>query len=326
MNDVIVVSKDSIDSEIEFKFTHEDGTTTTRKVNAALSTLLHEVTHFAEGTKEYLDIVKFVSKHVNDAEIAEILALYQTSAKAYKDGLERFEENGILDKDDSAQYNKKGYAKKKFSFHHENFPTYDESGSEANRLAIWWASKNDVVAGDKALVSMNDRWYIVEKFDDADNGYQVEDRITLAQYNKYYEEIKKYGRAGRNGRIKSVQTRTDRLDSINKSSSSIIDGKSSININTNKYGIQSDEIQRMDKVEVDRGERFGRNRNANNAPSSSNRSFLDSEGNLLSFEQAKYFANSKVRDDKSNLLVVYHQTDADFTVFDTHKKGAGHSD
>ncbi len=55
-------------------------------------------------------------------------------------------------------------------------------------------------------------------------------------------------------------------------------------------------------------------------------SLKDSDGNTLSPEQQEYFKNSEVVDKDGNLLVVYHQTSADFTVFDTTKKGAGHSD
>jgi hypothetical protein len=49
---------------------------------------------------------------------------------------------------------------------------------------------------------------------------------------------------------------------------------------------------------------------------------LDSDGQELSIEQAKYFENSKIRDDKGNLLVVYHGTrQGGFTIFDSSKKG-----
>lgn len=41
----------------------------------------------------------------------------------------------------------------------------------------------------------------------------------------------------------------------------------------------------------------------------------DSKGRELSKQQQEYFKNSKVRDDNGNLKVVYHGTDADFTVF-----------
>ena len=45
----------------------------------------------------------------------------------------------------------------------------------------------------------------------------------------------------------------------------------------------------------------------------------DSEGRTLTEAQAAYFRDSKVRDEDGNLLVVYHGTDADFTVFDKSK-------
>lgn len=45
----------------------------------------------------------------------------------------------------------------------------------------------------------------------------------------------------------------------------------------------------------------------------------DSEGNKLTKEQQEYFKDSKVRDEEGNLRVVYHGTDADFTVFDRTK-------
>ena len=47
----------------------------------------------------------------------------------------------------------------------------------------------------------------------------------------------------------------------------------------------------------------------------------DSAGRTLTDEQAEYFKDSKVRDENGNLLVVYHGTDADFTVFDRNKIG-----
>lgn len=47
----------------------------------------------------------------------------------------------------------------------------------------------------------------------------------------------------------------------------------------------------------------------------------DSDGSPLSSKQTDYFKNSKVRDGNGNLLVVYHGTNADFTVFDKNKIG-----
>ncbi|MGN1083566.1 MAG: hypothetical protein ACI4QX_01065 [Lachnospiraceae bacterium] len=53
----------------------------------------------------------------------------------------------------------------------------------------------------------------------------------------------------------------------------------------------------------------------------SNYSLGDSDGRQLSAEQREYFKESRVRDEQGNLLVVYHQTDADFTEFDTRHEG-----
>ena len=48
---------------------------------------------------------------------------------------------------------------------------------------------------------------------------------------------------------------------------------------------------------------------------------VDSEGNELSEQQQKFFADSKIRDDKGNLLVVYHGTQSQFNVYDKKKLG-----
>lgn len=55
-------------------------------------------------------------------------------------------------------------------------------------------------------------------------------------------------------------------------------------------------------------------------------SMRDSAGRELTEAQQAYFKDSKVRDADGNLLVMYHQTDGTFTVFDTKHKGAGASD
>lgn len=48
----------------------------------------------------------------------------------------------------------------------------------------------------------------------------------------------------------------------------------------------------------------------------------DSDGNSLSAGQRDYFKDSKIRDDDGNLLVVYHGTSENFTVFDRTKSRA----
>ena len=48
---------------------------------------------------------------------------------------------------------------------------------------------------------------------------------------------------------------------------------------------------------------------------------IDDKGRELSKEQATYFKDSKVRDEKGNLLAVYHGTRGDFNVFETKRTG-----
>lgn len=52
----------------------------------------------------------------------------------------------------------------------------------------------------------------------------------------------------------------------------------------------------------------------------------DSLGHDLTQEQQEYFAQSQARDSSGRLLVLYHQTDGDFTIFDTRHQGAGSRD
>ena len=52
----------------------------------------------------------------------------------------------------------------------------------------------------------------------------------------------------------------------------------------------------------------------------------DSAGRELTAAQQAYFRDSQVRDADGNLLVMYHQTEGTFTVFDTRHKGAGTGD
>lgn len=59
--------------------------------------------------------------------------------------------------------------------------------------------------------------------------------------------------------------------------------------------------------------------NAQNSVRSELHPERDSDGNTLSSNQQKYFADSKIRDEDGNLRVVYHGTDQEFTVFDRTK-------
>ncbi len=66
--------------------------------------------------------------------------------------------------------------------------------------------------------------------------------------------------------------------------------------------------------------------NNNSMQNNSKYSLRDSDGNELTKQQQEYFKDSKVRDENGNLLVMYHQTNADFTVFNTDNQKAGKFD
>lgn len=52
----------------------------------------------------------------------------------------------------------------------------------------------------------------------------------------------------------------------------------------------------------------------------------DSDGEVLTEQQKEYFKDSRAKDGQGRLLVLYHQTDAEFTEFDTQREGAGARD
>ncbi len=222
------------------------------------------------------------------------------------------------------QYNKNVQFQRKFSFLHKNFPGERESGgSEAHRLAIWWTRQPNIVAGDQTLISMNGRWYLVEKFDDADNGYQVEDYITKAEYNKIFEEIKQYGRSGK---IESIQGSTYEIDKLNKRRNTIGREKSSLIGDETQYRRKDNSIQRVGEEESKKwqtsSDRSGDSESGDSSKQGIDYSLKDSQGNELTQQQAEYFRDSKVRDEQGNLLVVYHGSrNAGFTIFKTDLEG-----
>ena len=73
------------------------------------------------------------------------------------------------------------------------FPPYNESYSDANERATRWAHRQDVETGDQRIVSYHDAFYIIEKFDSSELGYQIVGEITKKQYNHYIKEYQAYG-------------------------------------------------------------------------------------------------------------------------------------
>lgn len=73
------------------------------------------------------------------------------------------------------------------------FPPYNQSQSDANERATRWAHKENVKTGAQKLVSYHNRWYIIEKFDSAELGYQIVGSVTKKQVDDFINEEKRYG-------------------------------------------------------------------------------------------------------------------------------------
>jgi len=100
--------------------------------------------------------------------------------------------------------------------------------------------------------------------------------------------------------------------------------KSGIDSNETQYRRENSEVVRLDRAAPAGRERTERDGNGDSEGGSSNRQgdtvrhsrrIIDSDGVLLTEEQAEYFKDSKIRDENGNLLVLYHGSKADATVF-----------
>ncbi len=214
--------------------------------------------HASAGSKEARELEK-VKKTFDRVYRENVIAKENTADSGVKysiaeQKLHRAAWN--VDNKGEIQYNKKKVNPRyDFPFLHKNFPPENETQSEAHRLAIWWTRRKDVEIGDQTLISMNGRWYLVERFEDADNGYQVEELIPAKEYGEILKEIKEYGR---NGKVKSIQGGFDWYDSINQSSNSFRRKESGVDRTFSGYGREDQEVVRMASSKGKGRERSGR--------------------------------------------------------------------
>lgn len=68
--------------------------------------------------------------------------------------------------------------------------TTEEKSKRINEIATRWAKRSDIKTGWQKLISYNDKWYVVEKFIDFINKYQVVERISDNEFDKIFKEIK----------------------------------------------------------------------------------------------------------------------------------------
>lgn len=195
-----------------------------------------------------------------------------------------------LDNAGEIQYNKKKVDQRyNFSFLHKNFPSETESQSEAHRLAIWWVNRSDVEVGDQTLISMNDRWYLVERFDDSDNGYRVEKFVYKHEFEKILKELKEHGRSGK---VKSIQGGTDWIDRLNQSSNSFRRKESSVDRDISGHGRENPEVLEMDTFKAEGRERSGRDGDGDRESGSTDRQgdFIRDLSEALTSEEKEFLS------------------------------------
>ena len=217
----------------------------------------------------------------------------------------------IDDDSGETQYQRRGYSKKKFSFQYGIFPTENESGSEANRLAIWWANKPDTETGEQTLISMHDTWYVCERFDDSTHNYQVVDRITEQEFNKIFKEIKENGRYGK---IQSIQTAFANYDKFDKLGDTINTTKSSIDSMATQHSGEDTQILRLDREESSRWE------TSSNGKADSTSIFKGEQG-IENQEQRRDTAltDREILDLAANELVIDDLTEAEQSALEIFK-------
>ena len=223
----------------------------------------------------------------------------------------------------------------KNSLIHKTFPSYQESGgSEANTLAVWWAHRASVLTGDRTAISYNGSWYLIEKFDSSDLGYQIIAELTQRQYQSYMEE-----RTNGVGKGQSIQKGVSSITSIHRRASTSNGGVVSDNSVSPRNGRGDSGVQRVGQEQSQRGKTAsdrGRDSKGGGASEQSKSAITsvknnsrtskkddgryslsrkDSEGKVLSQGQRDYFKDSEVRDKEGNLLVAYHGSQA-FAEFD----------
>lgn len=196
--------------------------------------------------------------YLNKAEKLYLKAIEEVGARFQKRriiGIRRLEEGEEVDASPQSEYNGEEVVvqhSRKDSLINRTFPTYKESaGSEANTLATRWAHRADIQAGDQTLISYHDNWYVVQKFDDSDLGYQIMERIAKKDYDKIAEDIK---RNGASGRIQSIQRAFTDFAQFDKQRDSARRAESSPHSLQIEHGGENSEVLRDSKTATPRGQ------------------------------------------------------------------------
>ncbi|MEG1881901.1 MAG: hypothetical protein RR207_05355 [Clostridia bacterium] len=200
------------------------------------------------------------------------------------------------------------------------FPTYKEGkGTQANELSTRWAHRADIEPGDRTAISFNDKWYLIEKFDDSDLGYQIVASLTEKQYKEYTEE-----RSNGNRQEQSIQKGVSRFTSLDRQRNFSFRGESNNDIARSQQRAENQKVRGLGEEKPQSGQTSSNRGRDSESGSSSKQGELkfflkDSKGNALTQEQVDFFKDSKVRDEYDNLQVVYHGTNNKFFTFEMSK-------
>jgi hypothetical protein len=162
-------------------------------------------------------------------------------------------------------------------------------------------SDEDYEIAEKKYSNMGSNTAVMQDFIDRGNirlngtGVEIASAPTSEQYNKLY----------------------DYLEHVQKDNGEIF-----IDLDTetkNRKNLEYNDKISINKIIKDIKEHYGSQTNTET-------NIKDSQGRTLSKEQQEYFKDSKIRNDKGELLEVYHGTNNDFTVFDKSYLGSASGD
>ncbi len=201
----------------------------------------------SNARKEYRRFVK--AEQIWKEALNELGARY-VAGKIMMNGAE--DDDADIDVDSEKSYNENASApqeSRKDQFIGRTFPTYSESrGSQANELATRWAHRADIKAGDQAAISFQDKWYLIEKVDDADWGYQIIAQMTEKQYQEYTEDRENVAEK------QSLQESVGEITSINRRAGSADGGVVSDNSLSSRNRRGDSKVQQLGQEQARRGE------------------------------------------------------------------------
>lgn len=194
--------------------------------------------------------------YLQKAEKLYLKAIEEVGAKFQKRriiGIRRLEEGEEIDANPQMLYNEGAVGvqqSRKDSLIYRTFPTYKEGkGTQANELATRWAHRADIQSGDLTAISFNDSWYLIEKFDDSEWGYQIIDKLTEKEYLTYEEEWNNGNRQGQ-----SIQKGISRFTSLDRRGDSSIQGESNNDSSRPRQRGENQEVRGVGEEQSQRGQ------------------------------------------------------------------------